>query len=139
MFFSVDLSNGVPIYEQIACQVKYAVAARTLRPGQLLPSVRVLATQLAVNPNTVARAFGDLQSDGVVKSLRGRGMVVCRGAAAVCRRQRREIVADRIESVLTEALQAGLSAEEVSKVVQRKLGSLAKSIHPLESSESSDE
>jgi len=55
MFFSIDPSGGVTIYEQIVRQVKLAIAEQTLRPGQLLPSVRPLSHQLAINPNTVAR------------------------------------------------------------------------------------
>jgi GntR family transcriptional regulator len=64
MFFEINPTNGVAIFEQIARQVKYAVANGALRVGELVPSVRELATKLAVNPNTVARAYRDLQADG---------------------------------------------------------------------------
>ena len=76
MFFSIDPQNGVAIYEQIVRQVKFAIAEGTLGPGQLLPSVRLLSQQLAINPNTIARAYLQLQADEVVESLRGRGMAV---------------------------------------------------------------
>ena len=65
MLYHIDPSNGLAIYEQIARQVKFAVAQGALRTGDLVPSVRELAQTLAVNPNTVARAYRDLQSDGV--------------------------------------------------------------------------
>ncbi|MEO9594415.1 GntR family transcriptional regulator [Rhodopirellula bahusiensis] len=131
MFFTVDPSNGVAIYSQIVRQVKFAVAEQTLRPGQLLPSVRQLSQQLAVNPNTVARAFQDLQSEGVIETLRGRGVVVCKGAVERCRKQRRSILADRLTAVLTEALQAGLSAKEVRKLVDEQLRTLDGTIEAI--------
>jgi DNA-binding transcriptional regulator YhcF (GntR family) len=80
MFFSIDPTNGVAIYEQIVRQVKFAVAEGTLCPGQLLPSVRQLGLQLAINPNTIARAYQQLQADQVIETLRGRGLAVCAGA-----------------------------------------------------------
>ena len=121
MFFTVDPSNGVAIYLQIVRQVKFAIAEQTLRPGQLLPSVRQLSAQLAVNPNTVARAFQQLQADGVIEPLRGRGAVVCQGAAKQCRQERKRLIAERLSGVLTEALQAGLSAEEIRQVTDQQL------------------
>ncbi|WDQ15824.1 GntR family transcriptional regulator [Rhodopirellula sp. P2] len=131
MFFTVDPSNGVAIYSQIVRQVKFAVAEQTLRPGQLLPSVRQLSQQLAVNPNTVARAFQDLQSEGVIETLRGRGVVVCKGAVERCRKQRQSILAARLSAVLTEALQAGLSAKEVRKLVDEQLRTLDGTIEAI--------
>ncbi|MCR9210983.1 MULTISPECIES: GntR family transcriptional regulator [Rhodopirellula] len=131
MFFTVDPSNGVAIYSQIVRQVKFAVAEQTLRPGQLLPSVRQLSQQLAVNPNTVARAFQDLQSEGVIETLRGRGVVVCKGAVERCRKQRQSLLAERLSAVLTEALQAGLSAKEVRKLVDEQLRTLDGTIEAI--------
>ena len=124
MFFRVDPACETPIYEQISRQVRFAIATGTLRTGQRLPSVRQLATELAVNPNTVARAIRTLQEEGIAQPLRGRGMVVCTGAAAKCRQQRRSLVSERIESVLAEALAAGLGAQEIQSIVQRKLRTL---------------
>jgi GntR family transcriptional regulator len=72
MFFSIDPHNGVAIYEQLIRQVKFGVAEGTLRPGQLLPSARILSQQLAINPNTINRAFQQLQLDGVLESIRAR-------------------------------------------------------------------
>jgi DNA-binding transcriptional regulator YhcF (GntR family) len=66
MLFHVNSSSGVPIYVQIEAQVKNAVAAGALRRDQSLPSVRKLATELGINPNTVARAYQELERDGVI-------------------------------------------------------------------------
>lgn len=124
MFFNVDPSNGQPIYLQIARQVKFAVAEQSLRAGQLLPSVRQLSTQLAVNPNTVARAFQELQSEGVIETLRGRGVMVSTGALTLCRKQRQALIGERLTSTLTEAVQAGLSADEIRRLVESNLKQL---------------
>jgi GntR family transcriptional regulator len=125
MFFSIDPTNGVAIYEQIVRQVKFAVAEGTLCPGQLLPSVRQLGQQLAINPNTIARAYQQLQADQVIESLRGRGLAVCAGATQRCREVRRSLIAERLRSALAEALHGGLKAEEIREIVGEELQCLA--------------
>ena len=128
MYFSIEPNNGVAIYEQIVRQVKFAIAEGTLRPGQLLPSVRVLSQQLAINPNTIARAFQQLQADGAVESLRGRGLAVRGDAKKVCVAARKDLITQRLRSVLGEALHAGLTADEIQRVVTRQLGELSRSV-----------
>ncbi len=124
MHFTVDPSNGVAIYLQIVRQIKFAIAERILRSGQLLPSVRQLSQQLTVNPNTVSRAFGELQTEGIIETLRGRGVVVCSGAVDRCRKQRKALMTQRISAVLSEALHAGLAADEIRTIIERSLASL---------------
>jgi GntR family transcriptional regulator len=121
MFFAIDPNNGVPIFDQVVRQVKYAIAEGSLIAGQLLPSVRQLSQQLALNPNTIARAYLRLQADGLLESLRGRGVVVTKGASKRCKSLRTELIAERIESVLSEALHAGLSSDEILQIVRSKL------------------
>ncbi len=128
MFFSIDTNNGVAIYEQIVRQVKFAVAEGTLRPGQLLPSVRALSQELAINPNTIARAFQQLQSDGVVETLRGRGLTVQADAKKNCVEARRELIAVRLRSVLSEAMHAGLSDQQILKIVNAEIRDLSGTI-----------
>lgn len=124
MFFSIEPNDGVAIYEQIVRQVKFAIADGTLKPGQLLPSVRALSQRLAINPNTIARAFQQLQSDGAIESLRGRGLAVRANAIDSCVEARRTLIAERLRAALTEALHAGLSATEIRKLVSEQLGDL---------------
>ena len=133
MFFSIDANNGVAIYDQIVRQVKFAIAEESLRPGQLLPSVRALSMQLALNPNTVARAYQQLQSDGVLELLRGRGVVVCQGATKVCKEVRRTLISDRLQSVLTEALHGGLTATEIEELVRKQLKRLSATVNTVAS------
>jgi GntR family transcriptional regulator len=125
MFFTIDASNGVAIYEQIVRQVQFAIAEEALRPGQLLPSARTLSVELAVNPNTVVRAFQQLQSEGFLETVRGRGLAVCAGATERCKKSRRSLITDRLRSALTEALHGGLSIEEINAVVSEQLVELS--------------
>lgn len=121
MFVRVNSANGVAVYDQIARQVKFAVADGALAPGDLIPSVRELAKELTVNPNTVARAYRDLQADGVVEPAPGIGLAVCEGARQACRTERRAIVRDRVRGVLEELVDAGLAADEVESLVTSEL------------------
>ena len=121
MFFSIDPSNGLPIYEQIVRQVKFAVAHETLRPGELVPSVRELARELAINPNTVARAYRELQADGVLDTLRGTGLAVTTGARRRCQDERVKLVRARLRQVLVEAKQSQLSPDELRELVEEEL------------------
>ena len=117
MFFEINPSNGVAIFEQIARQVKYAVANGALRAGELVPSVRELATKLAVNPNTVARAYRDLQTDGFLEPLRGEGLRVTKQATERSRKHRTKLLHDRIRLVVVEAKQSGIAEDEFYALV----------------------
>lgn len=127
MFFSIDVSNGVPIYEQLVRQVKFAVADGVLVPGQMVPSVRQLSNDLAINPNTIARAYLQLQEEKVLESLRGRGLAVRGDALARCSKARQSLLAQRFKEVTREALQAGLQRAEVIQMVEQQLDQLLSS------------
>lgn len=118
MFFRVDPDNGVAIYDQIARQVKYAVANGALRAGEMVPSVRELALLLAVNPNTVAKAYRDLQNDSVLEAMRGEGLRVARQALDRCRKARQRLLEERMTAMVTEALQSGLNEGEFFTLVR---------------------
>src|SRR5262249_28398163 len=110
-----------PIYEQIVAQVTFAVAAGSLRPGDFIPSVRDLASDLVLNPNTVARAFVELERRGVVVARRGRGMAVAPEAVDLCRQQRLQMVRERIRAALKEVGFSGLTPFEIKKVIDEEL------------------
>src|SRR6516225_8979868 len=118
----VDLSasDSRPIYAQIADRVKFAVAGGVLRPGDLVPSVRELSKQLVVNPNTVARAYRDLQTEGLLESVRGMGLQVAEGAADRCRVARREIVRDRFRRAIDEARQSRMAPAEIEAIFREE-------------------
>jgi GntR family transcriptional regulator len=121
MLFDLQRDAAVPIYEQIVSQVIYGVAAGALEPGTLIPSVRELAERLLVHPNTVARAFQELEREGVLTTRRGRGMEVTAEAPAQCRARRQEKVRQRIRQALREAVSSALPAAEVRQLVEEEL------------------
>lgn len=122
MFFDIQPDSGVPIYEQVVAQVTFAIASGGLPPGSMIPSVRELAQRLLVHPNTVARAFQDLERKGVVVARRGRGMEVTPEAPAICRGQRQEIIRGRIRQALREAASSALAPEDIRRLVEEELG-----------------
>ena len=121
MFFTVDPTGDVPIYEQIVRQVKLAVADGVLVGGQMVPSVRQLSKDLAINPNTIARAYQQLQSDLVLEPLRGRGMVVRRDAGPRCTQARNSLVADGVRRALADALSGGMTADDLRELFESEL------------------
>ncbi len=124
MFFTIDPSNGLAIYEQVVRQVTFAVAAEVLRPGDLVPSVREVARELAINPNTVARAYRQLQDDGVLEPVRGTGLAVAVGACGRCRKERVKLIRQRLQQVLLEARQSRLDGGELRTLVETELAAL---------------
>lgn len=130
MFVRVNATNGVAIYDQIARQVKFAVADGLLAPGDLIPSVRELAKELAINPNTVARAYRQLQVEEIVETISGTGLAVRAGARRICRTNRRDLMRERVRSILEETLDAGLPPDEVQTLIESELKKLAKSHRP---------
>src|SRR6185436_19699157 len=105
----------------IVDQVVYAVANGALAAGELIPSVRELAGKLLVNPNTVARAYQELERQGVVTARRGQGMEVTGEAPTACRAKRRQLAAGRLRAALDEALTSGMALDEVRGLVEHLL------------------
>ena len=124
MFVHVDPSNGIAIYDQIVRQVKFAVASDALKLGNLVPSVRELARDLTVNPNTVARAYRELQAANVLQALRGTGLEITAVAPKKCQADRAALIRNRLRSVLAEARQSGLPADEIRSLADEELGRL---------------
>lgn len=127
MFFSINPTNGLAIYDQIVRQVKFAVANGTLPPGELVPSVRELARELAVNPNTVVRAYRDLTNEGILEAVRGTGLAVTATAVAHCERERRSLLRERLRQMLEEAHSSQLEPAEVRSLVEEELARFERS------------
>ena len=112
--------DGVPIYLQIVNQVKYLVAAGRLAPGEELPPIRGLAEQLIINPNTVARAYRELEVAGVVVKRRTAGTYVAEAGSPLARRERVKILTERIDALLAEARQLGIRTDEVVELLHQR-------------------
>lgn len=117
MFFKINPHNGVPVYEQISRQIIFAIASGGIDSGEMVPSVRSLSKELAVNPNTVARAYRQLQDTQVLETVRGEGLIVTKSAPQKCQSTRRQLMADRISSAIHEARQSQLTETEIKSLV----------------------
>ena len=124
MICHIDPSNGIPIYEQIERQVKFAVANGSLLVGERVPSVRDMASQAAVNVNTVARAYRELQQQGILHPIRGTGLAIATDAPEICRHSRLNLIRERLRSVLQEAFQNQISADEIRTLVDEQCAAL---------------
>src|SRR5215471_6544372 len=91
MDISINLTDGVPIYRQIVNQVKYLVASGLLKPGEELPPIRTLALQLKVTPNTIVKAYGELEISGVIHKRHGSGTFVSEGRQQLALRELRRV------------------------------------------------
>lgn len=119
MSFSVHPSSGVPIYRQIMDQVVAMTASGRAQPGDMLPSIRELAQLLEVNMMTVSKAYSKLESDGVLKRLRGRGMVIAdNGDSKSSVKDRQSDLRPVAEQAVTRGLQLGLTQRQILAVVQ---------------------
>jgi GntR family transcriptional regulator len=121
LFINIDPSSGLPIYLQIAQQMKTAVAMGRLQPEDPLPSVRQLAVELAVNPNTVARAYLDLEIEGVIYKRQGAGTFVSGQGVEMSKGERRRVLNELLEKALVEGVNLGLSERELREAFERTL------------------
>ncbi len=121
LHLQINPNSGVPVYRQVMDQIKYYVASGLLAPGAQLPSIRSLATSLAVNPTTIVKAYTELQHGGVVEMKQGKGAFVAESAGALSEAQLTEALRQLGRQLAVEAAQMGASAELVMKVVQEEL------------------
>jgi GntR family transcriptional regulator len=120
MQLRISPADPVPIYQQIVNQVKYLVASGRLAPDEELPPIRTLAEQLVVNPNTVARAYRELEQAGIVVKRRTSGTYVSGAASPLARRQRLKIVTERIDAQLAEARQLDIDTETLIDLIHER-------------------
>ena len=120
MQIHISSNDGVPIYLQIVNQVKYAVASGRLEAGEELPPIRTLAEQLLINPNTVARAYRELETAGIVEKRKTTGTYVSDAGSPLARRERLKILSERADALLAEARQMNISPEEVIQLLHQR-------------------
>ena len=128
MHIQISLQDGVPIYRQIVNQVKYLVASGRLKSEEELPPIRTLAEQLLVTPNTVVKAYSELESEGIVYKRRGAGTYVAEFTSRLARKEQRKILAQRADALLSEALQLNFTFEEVMNLLHSRQAALEKSL-----------
>ena len=118
MELHISTSDGVPIYLQIANQVKYLVASGRLEAGNEIPPIRILARQLLVNPNTVARAYLELEREGVVQKRHGSGTYISETGSRLAHKERLKILAERVDALLAEARHLEVEPPELLQLIK---------------------
>lgn len=113
-------ADGTPIYNQIADQIRYRIAAGQLRPGDDLPPIRSLAESLRVNPNTVARAYRELEQEGLVEKRRTTGTFVRELTERRSLSERRRLLEPQIDKLIIQSRQLGLTWEDVLAQLQQR-------------------
>jgi GntR family transcriptional regulator len=120
MQIHISEADRVPIYLQIVNQIKYLIASGRLAAGEELPPIRVLAEKLLVNPNTVVRAYRELELAGLVIKRRTSGTYVSGAGSRLARRDRLKIIVQRIDALLAEARQMNIGLDEVMELVRER-------------------
>jgi len=126
MNITINTKDGVPIYRQIANQIRYMVASKLLQPGEEITAVRTLALALNVTPNTVVKAYDELESSGVIFKRRGAGTYISDEQSPLAERERRRIIAARIDTLLAEAHQLDFNADDLLDLIKERQLQLGK-------------
>ena len=124
MIFQLNFKSGKPVYLQVVDQVKAAAASGAIRPGEALPSIRPLAEELRVNRNTIAKAYSELESLGVVETQPGRGCFLKENNGAVRKEVRRRLLIAEIDQTLVQAHHLQVSRKELLELIHERLVAL---------------
>ena len=120
MQIRISEQDGIPIYLQIVNQVKFLIASGRLEPGAEMPAIRGLAETLTVNPNTVARAYRELENEGIVEKRRTNGTYVSDKGTRLSRDECLKILTERIDALLSEAKQMEISTDEILDLIKTR-------------------
>jgi GntR family transcriptional regulator len=121
MILRLNQSSGLPLYLQLIEQVKHAVETGALKPGDQLPTIRKLAEDLVMNPNTVARAYRELEHEGIIHLRHGSGAFI---SESVVRAKVTRRVQGIVQAMVERLVAAGLSGDEIRRLVENELGVL---------------
>lgn len=134
MFMKIDATDGVPLYLQIAREVKHSIAVGSLRPGEQLPSVREVAVRITVNPNTVAKAYRELEAQGIVETRRGTGTFVSNEIVSISKEEKKKVVGRLIDKVLDEAKHLRIGEDELMRLFVGRVAAFNKETKQQEGS-----
>lgn len=119
MIFRIDLHSSASVYRQICDQVKYAIASGALSEGDRLPTIRDVAEQTRVNRNTIAKAYGELEREGVIASRPGQGSFVAERASGLQKQQRLRILENLARDLFVQAYHFQITSEELRALLER--------------------
>ena len=121
MLLQIDFKSGKPVYLQVVDQIRYAAASGVLRPGEPLPSIRPLAEELRVNRNTIAKAYGELESQGVIETLPGKGCFLKENNSPFTKGVRQKLLLTEIDEAVVMAHHLQVGREDFLATVKERL------------------
>lgn len=124
MLFQINFKSGKPVYLQVVDQVKAAAASGTVQSGEPLPSIRPLAEELRVNRNTIAKAYTELESQGVIETIPGKGCFVRPNNSPLKKDVRRKLLTEEIDQAIVQAHHLQVPASEFLELVRERLEAL---------------
>ena len=117
----IDTASFIPFYEQIKQGIKSRISQGILKPGEPLPSIRELATILIINPNTVARAYRDLEKEGFIYTRKGKGCFISEDSYAKVKKERVDILNKIFDEAIGEAAKLKLHSKDIKRIFERRL------------------
>lgn len=124
MRFQVNFKSGMPVYLQIVDQVRAAAASGALEPGEALPTIRPVAEELRINRNTVAKAYGELESLGVIETVPGKGCFLKENRSPLRKEVRRKLLIEEIDQAIVMAHHLSVPAPEFMDLIQERIKAL---------------
>ena len=124
MLFQINFKSGKPVYLQLVDQVKAAAASGALQPGEALPSIRPLAEELRLNRNTVAKAYSELESLGVIETLPGKGCFLKQNHYPLRKEVRRKLLIEEIDQAVVMAHHLQVTGPEFVKLVEERMNAI---------------
>jgi len=139
MRFQIDFKLGKPVYLQLVDQIRYAAASGALRPGEPLPSIRPLAEDLRLNRNTVAKAYAELETQGVIETIQGKGCFLKHNGNPFSKSMRHKLLVQDIDAAIVAAHHLQVSRESFLGVVHERLDHFERKMDELTRTETSHE
>ena len=121
MWLDINPRSSTPIYQQLVDGVKELVARGILEPGERMPTVREMAAELSLNPNTIAKAYQRLEQEGIIETMRSRGTFVADRTVVFDKETAKQQLSDQVEKVLVEAYHLGLNREDIKQLFEESL------------------
>src|SRR2546421_2371504 len=125
MFLQINFKSGKPVYLQVVDQIKAAAAAGTLQAGESLPSIRPLAEELRVNRNTIAKAYVELESQGVIETVPGKGCFLSNNNSPFKKQVRLKLITDEIDAAVVQAHHLQISRADFLRLAEERFDLLA--------------
>jgi GntR family transcriptional regulator len=121
MLVQLNFKSGKPVYLQVVDQIKSASASGVLRPGEPLPPIRALAEQLRINRNTVAKAYAELEGQGVIETIAGKGCLISENNTTFKKEMRRKLLTDDIDAAIVQSHHLQVDEKDFLRLVEERL------------------